>query len=387
MDKIRLHVVSLPHTQVTPEYSTCAYTQKALKFCKMMKLAWDHKNEYKVIHYWPEGSNPICDEQVNIISNEERQAFFGGNDRRKDLYSIEWDSTKPYWQLANQNTIIEIAQRIQPQDLILVIGWHCHKPVADAFPNHITVEYGIGYSGVFSKHRVFESYAWMHYIYWETKTANGEFYDTVIPNYFEKEDFEYKYEKKDYLLYIGRMVSRKGVQIAVEVAQRSGKKLILAWQWATQEGNTIKAWEFTVSGDNLEYVGSVWPEERKKLMAEATAVIMPTQYIEPFGGVAVEAMMSGTPVITTDFGAFTETILHGKTWYRCKTMEQFVWAVNNIKKISPIVCNEWARNYTLEAVRPMYDEYFDQLLRLRDKGRYSENPDRNELWHLGKLYP
>ena len=48
-------------------------------------------------------------------------------------------------------------------------------------------------------------------------------------------------------------------------------------------------------------MGSVGVKERANLLFNADAVIVPTTYIEPFGGVVIEAMLAGTPAITTDF--------------------------------------------------------------------------------------
>ena len=63
--KFRLHVLGLPHTRTNLDYTACAYTQKAYKFCKMMT-----ERGHTVFHYGVEGSNPICTENVVVVSNE-----------------------------------------------------------------------------------------------------------------------------------------------------------------------------------------------------------------------------------------------------------------------------------------------------------------------------
>jgi glycosyltransferase involved in cell wall biosynthesis len=103
----------------------------------------------------------------------------------------------------------------------------------------------------------------------------------------------------------------------------------------------------------------------------------------------IEAFFSGTPVISTDWGSFAENNLHGITGYRCRTMEQFVWATKNIHKIKSKDCRYWAmENYSLERVAQMYDEYFDSLHRIKNKGGwYHQNPEREELDWMTRKYP
>jgi glycosyltransferase involved in cell wall biosynthesis len=139
--------------------------------------------------------------------------------------------------------------------------------------------------------------------------------------------------------------------------------------------------------DHVEYVGYADREKRRDLMSRCGALIILSQYIEPFGGVAVEAMMSGAPVIASDWGVFPETIRHGETGYRVRTMEDTVWALKNVGRISPTVCRDWAvKNYSNERVGRMYNEVFRKILDIYDGsgGWYAERPERTDLEWLRK---
>lgn len=349
---MRFHVVSLPHTNTTLEYINCAYTEKVRRFCNMMKSLG-----HTVYLYGGTQNEADCDELITCISEEDRSTFVGEN----HFTSVPFDSSNIYWQMFNNKAIVEILKRLDKKDFICLIGGHAQKPIADFFPNNISVEYGVGYSGTFAKYRVFESYAWMHSMYSGHKSpsdVNGNFFDAVIPGYLDPEMFPYQPNKGDYYLYVGRMIERKGVEIASQVCKELGVNFIMAGP-----GSVIPKYG--------EYIGAVGPEKRAELMGGAIATFAPTQYIEPFGNVVIEAQACGTPTITTDWGAFTETNINGFTGYRCRTFDEFCRAAEDVKDLNTLAIHQNAINkYSVDTIKYEYDKYFRRLSTLWDKGWY-----------------
>lgn len=348
---MRFHVVSLPHTQVTKEFAGCAFTEKVRRFCIMMTNLG-----HEVYLYAGEKVEAPVTKLITCIS-EERRAQAVGNSH---YTQASFDTSALHWRVFNTNVIRLMQSHLQPQDFICLIGGYAHKEIADKYPNHIIVEFGVGYGGVFSKYRVFESYAWMHSIYAAHKNptaVDGQFFDTVIPGYLEPEMFPLGEGKGDYYLFIGRLIERKGYKIAQEVCQRLGKRLILAGP-GEQSGYG-------------EFVGSVGPEQRAELMGNAIATFAPTLYIEPFGNVVIEAQACGTPTITTDWGAFTENNINGLTGYRCRTLQEFMDAAEKVKTLDRKKIREHSvGRYALDVIAKEYEDYFLRLLTLWDGGWY-----------------
>ncbi len=360
--KFRFHVLGIPFTRTNKDYMPCPFTQKARLFCKMM-----HARGHYIMHYGTEGSDPDCDENIVVLSNEDYDKDYGMNNKSNLLYKNDMDTAAA--RTFFKNTIAEIKKRIQPYDIILPFYGICMKEVCDAFPNNIVIEPGIGYTGSFAHFRVFESNAMMCMDAGRKGTdIEPSFYDVVIPPFFDVDDFTFNADVRTedpYFLFIGRVGYHKGVNIARDVCKALGVKLKVAGPLPT---DMTEKEILELLGD-AEYVGMVQGEERNKLYANAVATLMPTRYYEPFGYVQVESMLCGTPVITTDWGAFPEVNKDDVTGYRCRTLNDFIVAAKKCLDgwIGPYDCYNYAvEHYSFDHIAPLYEKYFEDVLAIYD---------------------
>jgi len=88
-------------------------------------------------------------------------------------------------------------------------------------------------------------------------------------------------------------------------------------------------------------------------------------------------MLCGTPVITTNFGAFTDYVIDGLNGYKCNTLDDFVRAGRDVVKLNPLAIRKTAEKFTLESVSKEYQRWFDDLYRV-----YKSTKDpKIKAWH------
>jgi glycosyltransferase involved in cell wall biosynthesis len=348
---MRFHCLGVPHTITNEEYVACAFTQKVRKFIKMMR-----KRGHHCIHYGHERSETDANEEVAVTDDSVLEKAYGDYNWKRNFFkhSREDYAHKTFNARAGE----EIKLRKQPGDFVLAFwGWGV-KEACDANPDLLVVEPGIGYPDTFARFKIFESYALYHAYRGidSVRRCNQDWYEFVVPNYFDPAEFEFRKHKSDYVLALGRIGRHKGTDQILQATKELGLKLVIAGQGGPEELG-LTEWP-----DNVEYVGYAGIDKRKELMAGASAFFIGSTYIEPFGGVAVEAMFSGTPVICPPWGAFAETVDHGATGWKYQTYDQLLWALRNRKKLQPLACAEWAKgNYSLDVVGRRYEHVFRDI--------------------------
>ena len=348
--KFRFHSLGLPHTVSSPEYNACAYTQKIVKFSRMM-----FPRGHEIIHYGHVDSNLPCNEHVTVTDDEVLKKSYGDHDWHRHQFI---HNTADYANVTFVNrTIPEIIKRVKPNDFVLCWWGTGHQQIAEEAQKlgGIPVEPGIGYgaSSCFSNWRAYESHSIRNVV--EGEILPQRWYSWVIPNYFDKQEFDYSEDKEDYFLYLGRIAECKGVNVAVDATRHAGVKLKLAGQ------GSLLDLGYTEIPSHCEELGYASIEYRKKLMSKAKGLIIASQYLEPFGGVQVESLLSGTPVIAPHYGAFAEVLEHNKTGFLCHTLREYVEAIKSSSNINPQDCRNAGMKYTLENVAPQFESWFSAI--------------------------
>ncbi len=168
------------------------------------------------------------------------------------------------------------------------------------------------------------------------------------------------------LAFLGRLERFKGAHSAIEIARRSGRRLIIAGNKVTsgQDGQYFdEVVAPQVDGDQIRYIGPVDDAEKNELLGKCAAFLMPIEWEEPFGIVMAEALACGTPVIAFDRGSVPEVVLDGINGFRCQGVDDAVAAVAKLGQIDRgAVRSDCEKRFSSDFITSEYESLLRQML-------------------------
>lgn len=343
---MRIHIVGVARNPSTPNIAVDPYARASYWLTTML-----YRKGIEVYYYGHKSSTVECTKKFDIVDNNFHKNYFTTDFAGSPFTdSIEAQNT------FTQNVIEQLTSQIKSGDIVACM-WseqvsklkelqQYGVKVVDAHVGHLSY-YGADYN-------IFTSTANQHYIYGKYDLNECRWYDVVLPPICDSvNEFEYNEVKDGSILYLARIIESKGIHIFLDLAKYfPNKKFIIAGQGSIDSFNLPS---------NVEYVGYAYLEDRKKLLSKASAVISATYYIEPFGLTTIEANLSGTPVITTPWGGYTDNVIEGITGFKCSDFSDFTNAINNLDKINSKNCRKFGEQFTVEALIDKYIAYFKRL--------------------------
>jgi glycosyltransferase involved in cell wall biosynthesis len=194
-------------------------------------------------------------------------------------------------------------------------------------------------------------------------------YIATIHHGLDLAQFPYREDAGDYLLFFGRIHHHKGVHEAIEVARRTGIRLVIAGI-VQDEAYFQEQVEPHIDGTAVEYVGSVGPEKRQEVLGGALALLHLIHFDEPFGLSVVESMACGTPVIAFGRGSMPELIRDGSTGFIVADTDAAVQAVDRIDSLDRRACrDEVEERFTCQHMARRYLDVYRKILGDRENHR------------------
>lgn len=186
----------------------------------------------------------------------------------------------------------------------------------------------------------------------------------TVYNAVDVPSFPFTPNKGDDVVWLGRFCADKGPDLAIEVARRAGRRIVLAGKLnETAEHEYFDEVIAPMLGPDVEYVGEADAAMKRELLAGAACLLFPIQWDEPFGLVMTEAMACGTPVVATPRGSVPEIVRHGETGFVCSTTDELVEALGSLDRIDPSACRrDVEARFDLPVMAAGYERVYREIL-------------------------
>ena len=195
---------------------------------------------------------------------------------------------------------------------------------------------------------------------------NGYPDKTYTPNF--------KKDKSAPLLFLGRIEHEKGAHLAIEIAKKTGRKLIIAGNIPDKSIAYFSEQIEPNLSEQIQFIGEVNDQQKNKILGESAALLMPILWNEPFGIVIVEAMACGTPVIALNAGAIPEIITHNRSGFVCKLVNEMIDGVHQLHAINREHVYQDAQKFNQYSIINGYLSLYKILL--EKKAEYKQYVDK-----------
>jgi len=195
----------------------------------------------------------------------------------------------------------------------------------------------------------------------DSDRAPGLNYLATVYNGIDLSLYPFQHSGGDDLIFLGRIHPDKGAHLAIEVARRSGRRLIIAGiiQDEIYFQDQIKPY---VDERNICYIGAVGVEQKNELFARAHALLHLNTISERFGLVLVEANAAGVPVIAMDLGSCREVIKDGQTGFLVNNVNEAVGSLERVAEIDRGACRRRIRQYfSIETMVEAYERVYARI--------------------------
>jgi glycosyltransferase involved in cell wall biosynthesis len=192
-------------------------------------------------------------------------------------------------------------------------------------------------------------------------------YLATVYNGIDLSNLTFRQTPGDKLVHYGRIHMDKGTHLAIELAKKCGKNLIIAGIIQDQQyfDDLVKP---HINDTSIKFIGPVNPVQRDALLKEAHAVIHLNTIPERFGLVMAESNAAGVPVIAMDLGSCREVIADGQTGFLVNNVDEAVEAVAKIHSIDRKQCRRRVEeNFTIDRMVSGYEKVYAEIFEREQK--------------------
>jgi len=174
----------------------------------------------------------------------------------------------------------------------------------------------------------------------------------------------FRADRGQYLAFLGRMSPEKGVERAIEIAKRTGMLLKMAAKVDKVDEEYFASRIKPLLDDPLiEFLGEIDEPEKDRFLGEASVVLFPVEWPEPFGLVMIEAMACGTPVVAFARGSVREVIADGVSGFVVENVDEAVDAVQRALALPRRLCRaSFEERFTAQRMADEYLSIYEKLL-------------------------